>query len=121
MSGKKILVVDDDTDLLKMLELRIKAEGYEFISARDGSEMLNILNMKKPDLVLLDVMLPNMDGYTALREMREQEEFKDTPVIILTAKEEKKIGDLFAFEKISFFVEKPFESSDLLKKIRSLL
>ncbi|MBU3911053.1 MAG: response regulator [Candidatus Omnitrophica bacterium] len=121
MDKKKILVVDDDPDLLKMLKLRIESEGYEFLSVQDGEDMIREMRAKRPDVVLLDIMLPKLDGYTALREMRKEESFKDTPVIILTAKERKKVGDLFAFEKVAFFVEKPFDAKDLLRKIRSLL
>ncbi len=121
MDKKRVLVVDDDSDLLKMLKLRIEAEGFEFMSAEDGIKMLNVVKTKKPDVILLDVMLPGMDGYTALREMRQEEQFKDVPVIVLTAKEKKKIGDLFALEDVAFFVEKPFETRDLMQKIRSLL
>lgn len=121
MDKKRVLVVDDDADLLKMLKLRIEAEGYEFMSAQDGGEMLKVMKLKKPDVVLLDIMLPKIDGYSALREIRKEDEFKDTPVIVLTAKEKKKVGGLFALEKIANFIEKPFETSDLLQKIRSAL
>lgn len=121
MDKKSVLLVDDDTDLVKMLKLRIEADGYEFMCAEDGEKMLKVMKMKRPDVVLLDIMLPNMDGYSALREMRKEEEFKDIPVIVLTAKEKKKVGDLFALENVAFFVEKPFEANDLLQKIRSTL
>lgn len=121
MDKKKVLIVDDDVDLLKMLKLRIESEGFEFMSAQDGGEMLEVIKMKRPDVILLDVMLPKVDGYTALREMKKNDEYKDIPVIVLTAKEKKKVGDLFALEGVSFFVEKPFETKDLLNKIRSLL
>lgn len=121
MDKKKILVVDDDADLVKMLKLRIESEGFEFASAEDGEDMLKLVKTYKPDLIILDIMLPNIDGYTALREMRKDDEFKDIPVIILTAKEKKAVGDLFALEKVSGFIEKPFETGDLLKKIRALL
>ena len=121
MDKKKILVVDDDADLLKMLKLRIEAEEFEFMSAQDGQEMLDLIKVKRPDVILLDIVLPKVDGYSALREMRARDEFKDIPVIILSAKEKKKVEDLFALENIAFFVEKPFEAVDLLQKIRSAL
>lgn len=121
MEKKRVLVVDDDVDLLKMLKLRIEAEGFEFMSVQDGQEMLDLIKVKRPDMILLDIVLPKVDGYSALREMRAQDEFKDVPVIVLTAKEKKKVGDLFALENIAFFVEKPFETADLLQKIRSVL
>jgi len=121
MDKKRVLVVDDDQDLLKMLKLRIESEGFEFVGAQDGEEMLRIVKIKKPDVIILDVMLPKIDGYTALREMKKQEGYKDIPVIVLTAKEKKKVGDLFVLEGASFFIEKPFEPKELLGKIRSLL
>jgi len=91
MDKKIVLVVDDDADLAKMLKVRIEAEGYEFMSVMDGKEMLDVLNIKKPDVILLDIMLPNMDGYSVLREMRKHEKYANIPVIILSAKEKKKM------------------------------
>jgi DNA-binding response OmpR family regulator len=117
MDKKIVLLVDDDADMAKVLKVRIEAEGYEFLGAIDGEEMLKVLRIKKPDVVLLDIMLPNMDGYSALREMRKNERCVDIPVIILSAKEKKKVGDLFVLEKIAFFIEKPFDTKDLMKKI----
>jgi len=121
MDKKKVLVVDDDADLAKMLKVRIEAEGYEFMGAMEGKEMLEVLKTKKPDVILLDIMLPNMDGYSILREMRKHEEYTDIPVIILSAKEKKKMGDLFALEKVAFFVEKPFDTKELMEKIKESL
>ncbi|MBU1147690.1 MAG: response regulator [Candidatus Omnitrophica bacterium] len=121
MDKKRVLVVDDDRDLIKMLKLRIEAEGFEFMSAEDGETMLKVMETKKPDVVILDIMLPKVDGYTALREMRKKEEFKDIPVIILSAKEKRKVGDLFALEDIAFFVEKPYDTRDLMQKIKSAI
>ena len=104
-----------------MLKIRIEGEGFEFMSAEDGQKMLDLLKVKKPDVILLDVMLPGMDGYTALREMKKEEQFKDIPVIVLSAKEKNKMDDLFALEGISFFVQKPFDARDLMQKIRGLV
>jgi len=118
MDKKIVLLVDDDLDIAKMLKIRIEAEGYEFMHAGDGKQLLGILNIKKPDVILLDIMLPNMDGYSLLREMRKNEKYSYVPVIIISAKEKKKVGDLFALEKIAFFIEKPFDIKDLLEKIR---
>jgi CheY-like chemotaxis protein len=121
MDKKIVLVVDDDADLLKMLKLRLETEGYEFMGAQDGEEMLKAIRIKRPDVILLDIMLPKIDGYTALREMRKEDQFKDIPVIVLTAKERKKVGDLFALEGVVLFVEKPYDTGDLLKKIKGVL
>mgnify|MGYP001616837863 CR=1 FL=1 len=121
MDKKRVLVVDDDVDIAKMLKVRIEAEGYEFMNVMDGKEMFEVLNIKKPDVILLDIMLPNMDGYSVLREMRKHEEYANIPVIILSAKEKKKVGDLFILEKIAFFIEKPFNTKELLEKIREVI
>jgi len=121
MDKKRVLVVDDDIDLLKMMQLRLESEGYEFMGAQDVKEMFKVMRLKKPDLLILDIILPGIDGYTALKEVKEHDEFKDIPVIILTAKREKEIKKLFDFENIAFYIEKPYESGDLLQKIKSLL
>ena len=121
MEKKTVLIVDDDIDLLNMLKLRIESNGYEFIGAQDGEKMLEMMKTRCPDVVILDIMLPKMDGYSALREMRKIESFKDIPVIILTAKEKQKVGDLFALEKVAYFVEKPFETNDLMQKINGAI
>lgn len=121
MDKKIVLLVDDDADLTKVLKFRIESEGYEFMSVKDGKELLDILKIKRPDVILLDIMLPNMDGYSALREMRKDEAYADIPVIILSAKEKKKLGDLFALEKVAFFVEKPFDAKELMVKISEVI
>jgi len=121
MDKKRILVVDDDEDLVKMLKLRIESEGYGFMHAKDGEDMFKVMAANKPDLIMLDIMLPKMDGYTALREMRKKEELKNIPVIVLTAKEKEKVGDLFELERVAFFVEKPFEIRDLLQKVKDAI
>lgn len=118
MDRKRVLVVDDDVDIVKMLKVRIESAGYEFCAVGDGKEMLEILKIKRPDVILLDIMLPNMDGYSVLREMRKHKEYNNIPVIILSAKEKKKIEDLFILENIAFFIEKPFDTKDLLDKIK---
>ncbi len=120
MDKKKVLVVDDDVDIVKMLKVRVESEGYEFMSAGDGKEMLELLKIKKPDAILLDIMLPSMDGYSVLREIRKHEEYSKIPVIILSAKEKKKVGDLFILEKVAFFMEKPFDIKELMEKIKIL-
>lgn len=120
MDKKIVLLVDDDADLTKVLKFRIESEGYEFMSVKDGKELLDILKIKKPNVILLDIMLPNMDGYSALREMRKNETYADIQVIILSAKEKKKLEDLFAIEKVVFFIEKPFDANELMEKIKIL-
>jgi two-component system alkaline phosphatase synthesis response regulator PhoP len=116
-----ILIIDDEKDIGELLKVRLEILGYVVSIAGTGRLGLETARAKKPDLILLDVMLPDLDGYTLLRSIREDKDIKDTPVIMLTAKEEDKVGDLFHFQKISGFIQKPFDEKDLLYKIKSAL
>lgn len=117
----RILIIDDEKDLTELLKVRLETLGYIVTVANVGRIGLGKARVEKPDLILLDVMLPDMDGYTILREIRKDNETKDIPVLILTAKEEDKIGDLFYLQRVSGFVQKPFEEKELLYKIRIAL
>ena len=83
--GKTILLVDDDLTLLEMYEDRLKAEGYEIIQATNGEEALKKAREVKPALVILDVMMPKVNGFDVLKNLRADQEFKDIPIIVLTA------------------------------------
>ena len=118
----KILVVDDVPQNVRVLELNLKAEGYTVIPAYNGQEALEKVRTEKPDLILLDIMMPGMDGNEVCRRLRENKETRAIPIIMLTAYEkglEKKIEalDLGADE----FIEKPFERHEVLARVRSLL
>lgn len=118
---KRILIVEDDPALVKTVRFRLTQEGYEVYEASDGVQMLNELKKLTPDLIILDIMLPYIDGYSALKELRRIERFSKLPVIILSAKEKEKMKDLFIFEEVFSFIEKPFEMEVLLKNIRAAL
>ncbi len=81
----KILIVDDDMTLRELYEERIKAEGYTIVSASDGEEAIEKTISEKPDLILLDVMMPKINGIDAMKMLREKDETSDIPIIILTA------------------------------------
>lgn len=119
MSKKKILVVDDEPDFVKMAKIRLEANNYAVVTAFDGQQGLKKAREEEPDVILLDIMMPNKDGYTMLRELKEDEKIKTIPVIILTAKGGMK--ELFEIEGVSDYIVKPFDSEDLLLRIsRSL-
>lgn len=119
MENKKILIIDDEPDFVKMLKMRLEFSGYEVAIAFDGDEGLEILRKEIPDLILLDIMMPNKDGYTFLLDMKKDERTREIPVIALTAKAGMK--DLFELEGAKDYIVKPFESEHLLAKIREVV
>ena len=118
---KKILVIDDEEDMQKLLKMRLEQENFNIISANDGDVGVKVAEQELPDLILLDIMMPKMDGYTCLKEIRKLPKTKDIPVVMLSGKEEEKVRDLFAFQKISGYIEKPFELDDLVAKAKEVL
>ena len=121
MAQKKILVVDDEPSVLKVLKRRLESKNYDVITAEDGLEGLEKALESKPDLIISDIMMPTMDGYTFIKKLKAKPGFSRIPVIILTAKE--KMQDLFLFEGIKEcdYIVKPFETEELLNKIVQLL
>ena len=114
----KILVVDDEALLVKGIRFNLQNEGYEVITGSDGLEAVNLVREQHPDLVVLDVMMPNMDGMTACSKIRE---FSDVPIILLTAKADD-MDKLMGFEHgADDYLTKPFNILELKARIRALL
>ncbi len=113
--SKKILVADDEEQLALAIKIRLQSKGYQVIRASDGRSALNIAIEEKPDLILMDVMMPNMDGYSCLREINAKLGRGKIPIIILTARDRMK--DLFELEGIEDYVVKPFDHEDLMIRI----
>jgi two-component system phosphate regulon response regulator PhoB len=116
-----ILVADDDEDLLQALDFTLSQNGYNVIQAKDGAETIVEALESKPDLILLDIMMPNLDGFTACRELKNREDTKRIPIIMLTAKGE--VEDIkTAFRAgANDYVVKPFIMEQVLEKIEELL
>lgn len=115
---EKLLIVDDDKDIAEMLKTYFKKDGYETCCAYDGREGLELLKKDSYSLVLLDVMMPNMDGYTMLGKMRE---VSQTPVILLTAKGEQ-MDKIIGFMKgCDDYVVKPFDFTELSFRVKAIL
>ena len=114
----KILVVDDEALLVKGIRFNLQNEGYEVITGSDGLEAVKHVQEQRPDLVVLDVMMPNMDGMTACAKIRE---FSDVPVILLTAKADD-MDKLMGFDVgADDYLTKPFNILELKARIRALL
>jgi DNA-binding response OmpR family regulator len=118
---QKILVVDDDPYILMSLEFLMKKEGYDVKVARNGTEALDIINNEIPKLILLDIMMPDVDGYAICRHVKSTKKLKDIKVVFLSAKSREtdiqKGYDLGA----SLYITKPFSTRELMKKVNALL
>ena len=114
----KILVVDDEILLVKGIRFNLQNEGYEVITGCNGLEAVELVQQQKPDLVVLDVMMPEMDGLTACSKIRE---FSDVPIIMLTAKTDD-MDKLLGFDHgVDDYLTKPFNILELKARIRALL
>lgn len=121
MSTKNILAVDDEEHILELISYNLTNAGYQVITADSGEEALNQLGKKEIDLVLLDWMLPRMDGLEVLKRIRADQRFKWLPVIILTAKSDE-ISKVVGFEVgADDFLSKPFGVHELLARIKARL
>ncbi|MFC6998333.1 response regulator transcription factor [Rufibacter roseus] len=113
----KILVVDDDPDITELLQYNLEKEGYEVAHAENGQKALDIARKFKPDIILLDVMMPVMDGITACRHLREDAKFKDTHILFLTARSEE-FSEVAAFEAgADDFIVKPIKPRALISRL----
>lgn len=117
----KILLVDDEPDILEFLQYNIKREGYHVFSAANGKEAVVIAKREKPQLIILDVMMPDMDGIETCREIREEEGLKDSMVAFLTARNED-YSQIAGFEVgADDYINKPIKPRVLLSRISALL
>ena len=117
----RILAVDDDEKILRVIEALLIPHGYEVILARDGQEAITAMTGTKPDLVLMDIFMPNMDGYTALGAIKNDVATRDVPVIMVTAVGQELNKKLAEQLGAAGYITKPFKSPDLLETINHLL
>lgn len=118
---EKILIVEDEKDIIKMLEYNLKKEGFKVIDARDGEDALDLAMREYPDLILLDLMLPGMDGLEVCRALKKEAKTASIPIIMLTAKaqeSDKVVGlELGADD----YITKPFSPRELIARIKAVL
>ena len=118
---KRILAVDDEPHILKLVSFSLKSGGYEVLEASDGLSAIEVARAEKPDLVLMDVMMPACDGYEACRRMKADPETAAIPVMMLTAKtqeSERKTGEAAGAVD---YIKKPFTPKDLVAQVREFL
>jgi DNA-binding response OmpR family regulator len=116
---KHILIVDDDINAVALLQKRLEVSGYRVTSAADGLSGLKAFSEDRPDLAIIDVVMPGLDGYSLVREIKADVSCQEIPLMVVTAKGD--LSDLFRMEGISVIMEKPFKVEDILKKIRALI
>ncbi|MDP6686290.1 MAG: response regulator [Candidatus Omnitrophota bacterium] len=121
MDKKKILIVDDERDIRKMLRLRLEALNYEVEEASNGSEGLDKARSIEPDLIILDLMLPKIDGFKVCRMLKFDNKHKHIPVIMFTASADAKNAEIGKEVCADAYILKPFEMQELLNKIEKLL
>lgn len=117
----KILIVDDEQDIIEFISYNLKGKGYQIYTAKDGVEALKQAAQHKPDLILLDVMMPNKDGFQTLKELRQQPEFEETVIIFLTAMNDEKSEIEGLNLGADDFIGKPIKPELLLTRIHTAL
>ena len=119
--NKKILIVDDDPPIVELLKVTLEKSGFKTEVAYDGEEALEKTKSRKPDLILLDIMLPTKDGYSVLDELRASSEFKILPIVIISAKVQE-VDISFGLEKgADDYFTKPLDLEKLVLRVQELL
>ena len=118
MAGIKILVVDDDSNICELLRLYLEKEGFDAVIASDGAQAVTMFDTEKPDLILLDVMMPHLDGWQVCREIRKK---SSCPIIMITAKGEVFDRVLGLELGADDYVVKPFETKEVIARIKAVL
>lgn len=121
MSKLNILIVEDDPQTVKLIKFILKKEDYSTISAKDGEEGLQMAREKKPDLIVLDLMLPGMDGYRVCEILKANPVTKEIPIIVLTALDTGVDFEKALEKKADWYITKPFEPEHLLKRVKYLI
>jgi len=120
--AKKIMVVDDEEALIELLDAVLETEGYEVITATSGDECLEKLKTVKPDLILLDMMMPGMSGREVCENIRKNPKTKDLKVAFLTVAKFSETGkNVLKKMKVLDYITKPFDNDDLLKRIKKII
>lgn len=120
--GKIVLLVDDDTTLLEMYDERLKVEGFKIVQATDGDAALEKMREIRPDVILLDIMMPKVSGFEVLRQLKENPEFEDIPVLILTALiQDKDREQGKALGAADYIVKSETMPGEVIEKIKKVL
>src|SRR5512135_832618 len=121
MAGEKILNIDDSPTVQRLIEMILSSQGYQVVLASDGEEGIAKAKSEKPALILVDFVMPKMNGFQVCKTLKEDPEFRDTPIILVTSKGDK-VGSKFVDTLgITEYFTKPFQPEELLAKIREVI
>ncbi len=120
MTNKRVLLIEDEPNIIEAIRFILSRDGWRVDTHSDGSTALDAIRARVPDLVILDVMLPNKSGYDILCELRETTDVQDVPVLMLTARGQKKDRELAERLGVSKFMTKPFSNGEILSTVREL-
>lgn len=118
---KRLLLVEDEADLVEVVKIRLEANGYEVLTASDGQQALDRARGENPDLIILDLMLPKIDGYKVCRMLKFDEKYKHIPVIMFSARAQESDKKLGLEVGADAYLTKPFDPVLLISKIKELL
>jgi len=121
MSKPKILIVEDEADILEIIAYNLSREGFRVLSSRDGEEALDLARSEEPDLVLLDLMLPGMDGIEVCRRLKDEPRAAELPIIMVTAKGEESDVVLGLGVGADDYIVKPFSPRELVARVKAVL
>lgn len=121
MPNKRILLADDSVTALTMHRMILTGAGYELLTAQDGQEAIDLATAERPDLILMDVVMPRKTGFEAVRTLRKQDATKTIPVIMVTTRAEAKIIEICFQCGCNDYINKPVDGAVLLAKVRSIL
>jgi len=121
MGKKKILVVDDEVDLVKTIQVYLELGGYKVLTSYNGDDALNQARKENPDLILLDIMLPKLDGYKVCRLLKFDEKYKHIPILMMTAKTQEKDKLIGKETGANEYITKPFDMEELTEMIKAYL
>ena len=119
--AKKILIIDDEQDLVTMLSFRLQANGFEVLSALDGPSGIEKAKTDKPDLIILDLMMPGMNGYEVAKELKANNNTSNIPVIVFTAAVTPDLNQKVCKIQAADYITKPFEPKELVEKVKRAL
>jgi DNA-binding response OmpR family regulator len=121
MSKGKVLIIEDNLQTVKLVKFILEKNDYSTISAKDGKEGLRMARKRKPDLIILDLMLPEMDGYQVCEALKADPNTKDIPVLVLTALDTGPDFEKALEKKADWYITKPFEAQHLLRRVTYLI